>query len=282
MCSLARFGSDATAALSCRSASRGCPRRRSSADSASTISTCPGESSDARSSARAAACASLGSSCAPDAVSRASAASRSTGYRASGASPIARPRCSIAASRSCGPPRRGSCRAHRSARSTLSSESHSSSRSPPSAPISPPSFDQSCSIAPTSDAPVWLASSDASTRARVCPSRGSNASSWIVPGPFTGGSIAPVTTTCTSDGASPRLARSFHAAGGTNASTGEGLASSGSSFLRACSCAMAIPSPSTRLNACTSAARPIPRPRPSSGTPNGMTTVWGCGIESGP
>ena len=46
-----------------------------------------------------------------------------------GASPMARPRCSIAARRSCGPPRSGSCSAQRSARSTLSSGSHSSSRS---------------------------------------------------------------------------------------------------------------------------------------------------------
>ena len=44
----------------------------------------------------------------------------------------------------------------------------------------------------------------------------------MVPCPSTGGSNAPVTTSDTLGGVSPRPAMSFHAAGGTNASTGEG------------------------------------------------------------
>ena len=57
------------------------------------------------------------------------------GYRASGASPMARPRCAITrrADRA-GPRAPGRAKAHRSARRTLSSESHSSSRSVPSGP----------------------------------------------------------------------------------------------------------------------------------------------------
>src|SRR5579883_1947957 len=101
------------------------------------------------------------------------------------------------------------------------------------------------------------------------------------PRPSLGGSNAPVTTTATSGGALPAPARSRHALGGTNASTGVGALSFSVAspcslgFFCEWSCASATLWPSICAKLCKSAARPSPSPRPSCGTPNGITTARG-------